>query len=230
MRNTTLLLAISGFIALALAFLLVRGMFAMPDREPDHTPFVDMPSGPPPEGLQKAIFGAGCFWCSEAVFQQLKGVKAVVPGYSGGSVKNPTYEQVCTGTTGHAEVIQITYDPKVISFVDLLEVFWRTHNPTTRNRQGDDVGTQYRSVVFYHDKDQKDLAEQYKQKLDAAGAFDAAIVTEIAAFSAFFPAEAYHHNFYLNNPRQAYCAAVIRPKLEKFEKVFKDKLKSPAPK
>jgi len=204
----------------------------MPNAESAHDrlPPPDQPSDPPPEGLQKATFGGGCFWCTDAVFQQLKGVHAVASGYSGGSVKNPTYEQVCTGTTGHAEATQITYDPKLISFPDLLEVFWRTHNPTTPNRQGNDVGPQYRSAIFYHTPEQKTLAEQYKRKLDASGVFEAPIVTEITAFSAFYPAEAHHQNFYLDNPRQAYCVAVIGPKLEKFRKVFKDKLKTPSPK
>jgi peptide-methionine (S)-S-oxide reductase len=183
------------------------------------------PPGPVPAGAQTATFGGGCFWCTEAFFQRLRGVHAVVPGYSGGSVKNPTYRQVCSGTTGHAEVIQVIYDPAVISYVELLEVFWKTHDPTTANRQGNDSGPQYRSVIFYHAPDQKALAEQYKQRLDASGAFDAPIVTEITAFTEFYPAEAYHQNFYLDNPRHGYCAAVIRPKMEKFEKVFKDKLK-----
>jgi peptide-methionine (S)-S-oxide reductase len=164
------------------------------------------------------------------MFQQLNGVHSAVSGYSGGSVRNPTYEQVCAGTTGHAEAVQVTFDPAVISFPELLEVFWRTHNPTTRNRQGPDVGPQYRSVIFYHTPGQQDLAEHYKRKLDASGAFGAPVVTEIAPFSAFYPAEAYHQNYYVDNPRQPYCSAVIRPKLEKFEKAFEDKLKTHSPK
>jgi peptide-methionine (S)-S-oxide reductase len=190
------------------------------------TEYEQLPApGPPPAGRERATLGGGCFWCTEAVFQRLRGVDNVVSGYSGGSVKNPTYKQVCTGTTGHAEVIQITYDPKLISFVELLEVFWKTHDPTTKNRQGNDKGPQYRSVVFYHTAEQKELAEKYKQKLDAAGAFDAPIVTEIVPFAEFYPAEAYHQNFFVDHPGHGYCAAVIRPKMEKFEKVFKDKLK-----
>lgn len=167
-----------------------------------------------------ATFGAGCFWCTEAVFQQMKGVVKVESGYSGGNRPNPTYEQVSSGATGHAEVTQITYDPSVITFEELLEVFWKTHDPTTLNRQGGDVGTQYRSVIFYHNEDQKQLAESYKAKLDASGAWDNPIVTEISAFKAFYKAEDYHQNYYNNNKRAPYCTFVIGPKLEKFEKVF----------
>ncbi|HMV09811.1 MAG TPA: peptide-methionine (S)-S-oxide reductase MsrA [Cyclobacteriaceae bacterium] len=176
-------------------------------------------------GLQTATFGNGCFWCTEAIFQRLNGVEKVVSGYSGGKVKNPTYKEVCSGLTGHAEVIQITYDPKKISFDELLEVFWKTHDPTTLNRQGADEGTQYRSAVFYHNDDQKRLAEEYKKKLDASGAFDNPIVTEITPFTAFYPAEDYHQNYFNLNGTQPYCSFVIQPKVEKFEKVFKSKLK-----
>jgi peptide-methionine (S)-S-oxide reductase len=179
-----------------------------------------------PPGMASATFASGCFWCSEAVFRQLKGVVAVAPGYSGGSLKNPTYQQVCTGTTGHAEAIQITYDPAVVSYPELLEVFWKTHDPTTLNRQGHDVGTQYRSAIFYHNDEQKRLAEEYKKKLDASGAFSAPIVTVIVPFSEFYRAEAYHQNYYEQNPDQPYCVAVIGPKLEKFKKVFHSKLKN----
>ncbi len=177
----------------------------------------------PTTGTAKATFGSGCFWCTEAVFQQLKGVQSVVSGYSGGSVKNPTYHEVCTGTTGHAEAIQVTYDPKEISFEELLEVFWQTHDPTTRDQQGNDYGPQYRSVVFYHSDDQKRLAEHYKQKLDAAGLFPAPIVTEIAPFTEFYRAEAYHQNYFNQNSSQPYCRAIIRPKLDKMKKVFAEK-------
>ncbi len=187
------------------------------------------PAEPPP-GLAKATFGAGCFWCTEAVFQQLKGVKSVVSGYIGGSVKNPTYRQVCTGETGHAEAVQITYDPAVISYEDLLEVFWQTHDPTTLNRQGHDEGTQYRSAIFYHSEEQKQLAEQFKKKLDASGAFPGAIVTEIVPASEFYRAEDYHQNYFEDNARQPYCQAIIRPKVDKVKKVFQDKLKTAAPK
>jgi peptide-methionine (S)-S-oxide reductase len=193
--------------------------------DPERTDRMKQPAEPPPAGFRLATFGNGCFWCTEAVFQQLKGVYSVVPGYSGGSVQNPTYEQVCTGTTGHAEVIQIRYDPSVISYPELLEVFWKTHDPTTLNRQGNDIGTQYRSVVFYHDEEQKEQAEYYKRQLDASGAFNKPIVTQIVPFSAFYPAEKYHHDYFVNHPNQGYCVAVIGPKLAKFEKAFKDKLK-----
>ena len=176
-------------------------------------------------GLQKATFGSGCFWCTEAIFENLNGVHSVVSGYAGGNVVNPSYDEVCSGKTGHAEVTQITYDPKVISFDELLEVFWKTHDPTTLNRQGNDVGTQYRSAIFYHDEEQKNLAEKYKAELDKSGAWDNPIVTEISPLKNYFPAEDYHQEYYANNPNQGYCAFVIAPKLEKFKKVFKDKLK-----
>jgi peptide-methionine (S)-S-oxide reductase len=178
-----------------------------------------------PAKLEKATFGSGCFWCSEAVFQQLKGVQAVVSGYSGGKVKNPTYEQVCSGLTGHAEVIQVAFDPEQISYDELLEVFWQTHDPTTLNRQGADVGTQYRSVIFYHNDKQQELAEHYKRQLEKEHAFRRPIVTEITAFEEFFPAEEYHQNYYDSHKSQPYCSAVIRPKVSKVHKVFRDKLK-----
>jgi peptide-methionine (S)-S-oxide reductase len=171
-----------------------------------------------------ATFGAGCFWCTEAVFENLKGVTDVVSGYAGGKIPDPTYEQVCTGRTGHAEVCQIHYNPDEVKFVELLEVFWKTHDPTTLNQQGADKGTQYRSVVFYHDDEQKRIAEVYKNKLDESGAFPAKIVTEISPLPKFYVAEDYHQDYYRNNPGQGYCMAVVRPKVEKFKKVFKDKL------
>ena len=177
------------------------------------------------EPFEIATFGAGCFWCVEAVFQSLKGVNKVVSGYSGGHVKKPTYKQVCAGTTGHAEVCQIYFNPQVITFDELLEVFWSTHDPTTLNRQGNDIGTQYRSVVFYHNKSQKELAVMYKEKLDGSGAFPNPIVTEISPFKTFFVAEDYHQEFYDLNPNQPYCTYVIQPKMEKFKKVFSEKLK-----
>lgn len=176
-------------------------------------------------GLQLATFGNGCFWCTEAIFQQLNGVEKVVSGYSGGKVKNPTYKEVCSGLTGHAEVIQITYDPKKITFEELLEAFWQTHDPTTLNRQGADVGTQYRSAVFFHTEDQKRLATEYRKKLDESGAFDSPIVTEITAFTEFYPAEDYHQNYFNLNGEAPYCSYVIQPKVDKFKKVFKSKLK-----
>jgi peptide-methionine (S)-S-oxide reductase len=177
--------------------------------------------------LKLATFGGGCFWCTEAIFQRLKGVEKVVPGYSGGHVENPTYEQVCTGTTGHAESIQISYDPAKVTYDQLLEVFWKTHDPTTRNRQGNDVGPQYRSVVFYHDSEQKKLAEAYKHRLEEEHIWSRPIVTEIVEFKKFWPAEDYHRNYYNNNTSKGYCSLVITPKIEKFKKIFKDRLKTP---
>jgi peptide-methionine (S)-S-oxide reductase len=175
--------------------------------------------------LETATFGNGCFWCTEAVFQRLKGVESVQSGYSGGKVANPTYKEVCTGRTGHAEVVQIQFDPQVISYSKLLEVFWRTHDPTTLNRQGADAGTQYRSAVFYHSNEQKELAAAYKQRLDEAKVFDDPIVTEITEASVFYPAEDYHQNYFNLNGREPYCRAVIIPKVEKFKKVFEADLK-----
>ncbi len=174
---------------------------------------------------EEAIFGAGCFWCVEAVFQELKGVESVESGYMGGHVANPTYQQVCTGTTGHAEVAKIVYNPNVISYKELLEVFWQTHDPTTLNRQGADTGTQYRSVIFYLTDEQRALAETYKARLDESGAFNAPIVTEITKAGTFYAAENYHQNYYSLNANQGYCQYVIKPKVEKFRKAFADKLK-----
>jgi len=175
--------------------------------------------------LEKATFGAGCFWCVEAVFKLLDGVDSVASGYMAGHTENPTYEQVCTGTTGHAEVIEIMFDPDKISFKDLLEVFWKTHDPTTLNQQGNDRGTQYRSAVFYHDDTQKELAETYKNELDQAGAFPRPIVTEITAASKMYVAEGYHQDYFALNKSNPYCNAVIPPKIEKLKKIFGDKLK-----
>jgi peptide-methionine (S)-S-oxide reductase len=175
--------------------------------------------------LSVATLGAGCFWCVEAVFQQLKGVDTVVSGYSGGKVDKPTYKEICTGTTGHAEVTQIYFDPKTISFEELLEVFFNTHDPTQLNRQGNDEGTQYRSVIFYHNEEQKQIAEVYKKQISGAGTFDKPVVTEISPFTKFFPAEDYHQNYFNQNGSQPYCVYVVRPKVEKFQKQFKDKLK-----
>ena len=174
---------------------------------------------------EKITFGNGCFWCTEAIFQQVKGVVKSTSGYSGGHVENPTYEQVCEKNTGHAEVIQIEYNPAEVTVDELLEVFWQTHDPTTLNRQGNDVGPQYRSVVFYHTEQQKERAEFYKKKLDTSGAFDNPIVTTIEPFTNFYVAENYHQDYYNRNGNQPYCYFVIRPKMEKFEKAFKDKMK-----
>ncbi len=175
--------------------------------------------------LDTATFGTGCFWCTEAIFQQLEGVEKVTSGYSGGTVVNPTYEEVTSKTTGHAECLNIIYDPAKITFDELLEIFWQTHDPTTLNRQGADVGTQYRSVVFYHNEEQKNKTAKYKADLNKSGAFNNPIVTTLEPFTVFYPAEAYHQNYYKNNTSQGYCQFVIRPKVEKFEKVFKNKLK-----
>ena len=177
------------------------------------------------KNLDTATFGTGCFWCTEAVFQQLEGVEKVTSGYSGGHVVNPTYEEVCSKTTGHAECLNIVYDTTKITFDELLEVFWQVHDPTTLNRQGADAGPQYRSVVFYHNAEQKARAEKYKTDLDKSGAWDSPIVTTLEKFDVFYPAEDYHQNYYNNNSGQGYCQFVIRPKLDKFEKVFKNKLK-----
>ena len=179
--------------------------------------------------MEVATFGSGCFWCSEAVFGELNGVAKVEPGYSGGRVANPTYEQVCTDRTGHAEVAQVTYDPSLISYRELLEVFFSTHDPTTRDRQGADVGTQYRSVVFFHDEEQKKLTEDMIAELTRDKAFKSPIVTEVVPFDVFYPAEDYHHDYYRRNPGQGYCQAVISPKLAKFRAHFKQKLKRPSP-
>ncbi len=175
--------------------------------------------------LDTATFGTGCFWCTEAIFQQIEGVEKVTSGYSGGTVVNPTYEEVCSKTTGHAECLNIMYDPAKITFDELLEVFWQTHDPTTLNRQGADAGPQYRSVVFYHNEEQKAKTAKYKAELDKSGAFNNPIVTTLEPFTIFYAAEAEHQNYYNNNTSQGYCQFVIRPKLEKFEKVFKNKLK-----
>ena len=176
---------------------------------------------------ETATFGTGCFWCTEAIYKELNGVISVMPGYSGGYTENPTYKEVCNGNTGHAECAQIVFDPSKISFQELLEVFWKVHDPTTLNRQGPDVGTQYRSVIFYHDNEQKNLAEKFRTELDRSGAFDKPIVTQIVPMEKFYPAENYHHDYYeYNKDKNPYCSVVIRPKVEKFKKVFASKLKT----
>ena len=172
-----------------------------------------------------AIFGEGCFWCTEAFFQRLNGVISVTSGYGGGHVDNPTYEQVCDKSTGHVELAKIIYNPAEITYDELLEVFWKTHNPTTVDQQGEDKGPQYRSVVFYLNEEQKQKAEHYKDALNNSGAWDKPVVTAIEPFKNFYPSENYHHDYYNNNPNQGYCRYVIQPKVEKFEKVFKNKLK-----
>jgi peptide-methionine (S)-S-oxide reductase len=175
--------------------------------------------------LQVATFGAGCFWCTEAQFQQLKGVIQVVSGYTGGHVANPTYKQVCSGTTGHAEVTNIYYDPREITYDELLAAFWTSHDPTQLNRQGNDVGTQYRSAIYFHNDEQREKAQEYKQKLNEEKAYNSPVVTEISPASTFYKAEAYHQNYYNQNGEQPYCQFVVRPKLDKFRKVFAGKLK-----
>lgn len=174
---------------------------------------------------EEATFGAGCFWCVEAIFEEVKGVKSVVAGYAGGKVKDPTYREVSSGTTGHAEVTRIVFDPSVVSYDELLTVLWHTHNPTTKNRQGADVGPQYRSVIFYHNEEQKKIAEQSLEKTDASELWEDPIVTEIEPLSNYSKAENYHQNYYENNPNAGYCTVVIAPKLKKFRKEFSDMLK-----
>lgn len=178
--------------------------------------------------MQTATFGAGCFWCVEAIFKELRGVQKVVSGYAGGHVEYPSYEAVCLGHTGHAEAVQITFDPEIISFEELLEVFWRTHDPTTLNRQGADVGTQYRSVIFFHDAAQREAAEKSKREVEKAKLWPDPIVTEIVPFTNFYAAEKYHQDYFRLNPNQPYCNRVIDPKMQKFRRAFQEKLKSPS--
>ena len=187
------------------------------------TDAADAPEEPATAGV--ATFGGGCFWCTEAIFDRVAGVLAVTSGYAGGETEDPTYREICSGTTGHAEVIQVRYDPKKVSYKDLLEIFFETHDPTTRNRQGADVGTQYRSIVIYHSEDQRRIAQQVIDALDLEEIYARPIVTEVAAFESFYPAEVEHQEYYALNGGQPYCRAVIQPKLEKFEKVFAEKLK-----
>jgi peptide-methionine (S)-S-oxide reductase len=179
-----------------------------------------------PKATETATLAGGCFWCTEAVFSELKGVNRVIPGYTGGTVVGPTYEQVCSGRTGHAEAVEITFDPGTISFHDILGIFFTTHDPTTLNRQGNDVGTQYRSAVFYHDEGQRATAQAVVRELEAAGVWRRKIVTEIVPFSAFYPAEEYHRNYFRRNPEKSYCQVVIAPKVAKFRKQYVDRLRS----
>ena len=230
MRRKTLFVALLAVLALAGVYLGLSSLTSARFSVPEHFPVLDAaevgPADPAPAGATElATFGSGCFWCTEAVFQQLRGVRKVESGYSGGSVPFPSYEQVCAGATGHAEVVQVLFDPAVISYPELLEVFWRSHDPTTRNRQGKDFGPQYRSAIFTHSDRQKALAERYKAKIDAAGVYRSPVVTEIEPFAAFYPAGPEHQNYYANNPRAGYCRAVIGPKVEKLPAVFADRLK-----
>jgi peptide-methionine (S)-S-oxide reductase len=180
----------------------------------------------PDPGLEVATLAGGCFWCLEAVYDQAQGVESVVSGYSGGTVANPTYRQVCAETTGHAEVVQVTFDPKIISFAELLEIFFTIHDPTTLNRQGADVGTQYRSAIFYHSPEQRATAERVIEEIRAAGLWDGPIVTEVTPFTAFYPAEDYHQEYYARNSGQPYCQVVISPKVAKFRSRYRAKLKA----
>ncbi len=181
--------------------------------------------GQGPETLEVATLGGGCFWCLEPIYDELSGVKDVVSGYSGGTVANPSYEEVCTGRTGHAEVIQVTYDPQVISFKEILQIFFTMHDPTTLNRQGADVGPQYRSAVFYHNPEQKTITDEVIREIDSARIWKGPIVTEVSPLGVFYPAEDYHQEYYQRNPRQSYCQIVIAPKVAKFRKQYTDKLK-----
>ena len=172
-----------------------------------------------------AVFGGGCFWCTEAVFSELRGVLAVMPGYAGGTTPNPTYEQVCSGSTGHAEVVKITFDPAIVSYSRIIDLFWQAHDPTTLNRQGADVGEQYRSVIFYHDENQKKSALKVKDAIEKSNMYKDPIVTEILPFKNFYKAEDYHQNFYENNRTYGYCQIVIDPKIQKLYKLFPEKIK-----
>ncbi len=211
-------------VTVACLLILPLALSAATNSVEKETPKADVVPSEPGK-FETATFGSGCFWCSETLFEKLEGVQSAVSGFSGGQLKNPTYQQVLTGRTGHAEVVQVTFDPAVISYKDLLEVFWKTHDPTTLNRQGPDIGTQYRSVIFYHTEEQKELATYYKQKLNESKMFRTPVVTEISPFEAFYPAEDYHQEYYDRNGRQRYCYTYIRPKLAKFKKIFEDKLK-----
>jgi peptide-methionine (S)-S-oxide reductase len=195
---------------------------SIPENSPNTT--VDL-SKISSSNIDTITLGAGCFWCIEAVFQRLNGVLTVKSGYAGGQVKNPTYKEVCSGTTGHAEVAQIVFDKTKVTFDEILEVFWKTHDPTTLNQQGADIGTQYRSAVFYHNEEQKQIAEKYKVEINKSGAYPNPVITEIVALNNYYPAEDYHQNYFNQNGNEGYCRYVIQPKVEKFEKIFKDKLK-----
>jgi peptide-methionine (S)-S-oxide reductase len=216
---------------LFISILLLAGLSACAQTDRKNTkqpPMKDstVKNNPTLPATEIATLANGCFWCTEAIFTSLEGVIQVTSGYTGGKVKNPTYKEVCSGLTGHAECLQIVYDPSKIRFEELLEVFWETHDPTTLNRQGNDVGTQYRSAVFYHTEEQKEKSIRFKEELNKSGAFDKPIVTEITAFDLFYPAEDYHQQYFeMNGDSNPYCQLVVRPKVEKFRKVFKDKLK-----
>ena len=228
MRTSNLNPSMSA-IALVLSSWLFIGCQTAPTPSDPTSTMTEQPSTsshePVPAGADTITLGAGCFWCVEAVFVELKGVHSVTSGYMGGQVKNPSYREVCTGNTGHAEVARLIFDPAVITVDEILEVFWQTHDPTTLNRQGADVGTQYRSAIFYHSPEQQRIAEHYKAELNASGAFRGPIVTEIMPAVTFYPAEDYHQNYYAQNGEEGYCQMVIRPKVDKFRKAFATKLK-----
>ncbi len=227
--SAVLLWALGSFLSISVA---LGCLSNSPEPETDVTRYIpaveneEKDSDMPASGdFEKATFGGGCFWCTEAIYQEVEGVQSVVSGYAGGSKETAVYSKVGTGETGHAEVVQITFDPEKVSYADLLEIFWKTHDPTTLNQQGADIGTQYRSVVFYHDEKQKQIATEYKKQLDDSKVFDKPIVTEISQYPGFYPAEKYHQDYFALNPNQGYCQMVISPKIEKFRKNFSDKLK-----
>jgi peptide-methionine (S)-S-oxide reductase len=212
-------------LALAVSLAAVALLSGCDASSPKESP-VKKPPPPPPTATSKlATFGGGCFWCVEALFQRVAGVEAVASGYSGGDAANPTYEEVCSGRSGHAEAVQVRYDASKVTYETLLEIFWKTHDPTTLNRQGNDVGTQYRSVVFFHDEEQHRIALEVKAAIEQAGIYDRPIVTQIVPFERFWKAEAYHQNYFEENPDNRYCQAVIPGKFAKLEKLFKDRLK-----
>lgn len=226
-RLTVLLLAISGCLYFFTACANRQGAQPLPKNNLTSSETV-MENNEPvttPDTLEIATLGGGCFWCLEAVYQSLDGVEKVVSGYAGGNIKNPSYKEVCTGKTGHAEVVQVTFNPVIISYADILEVFWHIHDPTTLNRQGNDVGTQYRSAIFYHSPEQKAIAEQSKSNAQVSGLWLNPIVTQIEPLTNFYPAEDYHQNYFNDNPNQPYCVYVVSPKVEKFKKQYKERLK-----
>jgi peptide-methionine (S)-S-oxide reductase len=213
-------------LRLIVGLLLVVGLsFGYVWTQDQPTKGISIEEMPMSDNVEIATLGAGCFWCVEAVFQDVKGVHKVESGYTGGQTENPTYKQICTGTTGHAEVTQITFDPSVISFEDILMIFWHTHDPTTLNRQGNDAGTQYRSSIFYHNEQQKEIAEKSLAETEASDLWPNPIVTEIAALDVYYPAEDYHQNYFNENPNQPYCMMVVNPKVQKFRKSFGEWLK-----
>lgn len=229
--NATVLWAVGVLVSVLVSILVIGmvlaiisgcGAYSMPNTGGELVNDADLPPADADGPLALATFGGGCFWCTEAVYQQLKGVHQVESGYAGGAAPNPTYEAVCSGTTGHAEVIQITYDPQVISYAKLLEVFWQSHDPTTPNRQGNDVGSQYRSIILTHDETQRDLATSAIERLNQEDVFGSPVVTEVVPLAEFYAAEAGHQDYYRTHGRQPYCGVVIQPKVEKIRKVFAD--------